>query len=111
MHTGGRRNYQKLCDVEKYDPLRKEWTHMDPISVCRADFGLAANGGTTTNPYGAPITGYIRAAELYNVIENNWTEFPSSKQAVFFMSAAFLNNELYVCGGTTKYGFVTNCVE
>ncbi|KAL6727446.1 hypothetical protein Aduo_009319 [Ancylostoma duodenale] len=115
--VGGRRNGQLLSDVQKYDPVKKQWTNMNAMYSYRAAHGVAVDGGNiyTVGGEGFPsvarVTRAVETVEVYHSVEKKWKKMPSFKKPRFFPSVAFLDKDLYICGGMTKHGECTNDVE
>ncbi|KIH56464.1 kelch repeat protein [Ancylostoma duodenale] len=114
--AGGRRNGKLLSGVESYDPVKKRWKHMRPMSLPRVDFGIAVNGN---NVYaiggGIPNLGEtgvtVCKMECYDIIKKSWRQLASMREPRSSPSVTFVGDTLYVCGGGNGIILATNNVE
>ncbi|KAL6727443.1 hypothetical protein Aduo_009317 [Ancylostoma duodenale] len=119
--AGGRRNGKLLSGVESYDPVKKRWKHMRPMSLPRVDFGIAVNGNNkrsyTVYAIGGGIpnlgeTGVtVCKMECYDIIKKSWRQLASMREPRCSPSVTFVGDTLYVCGGGNGIILATNNVE
>jgi PKD repeat protein len=103
--------------VEIYDPETDSWTTQDPQGTaensdrwgygsCIANGKIYFIGGTTAS--NAPPAGQtysaLQTVEVYDPLENTWTEKAYMPTARWGLVTAVVNNKIYAIGGASAYG-------
>ncbi|KHJ85469.1 kelch repeat protein, partial [Oesophagostomum dentatum] len=93
-----------LAEVEKYDPVRRQWVTAEPLLARRKKFGLAVHnskiyiaGGVCDD---APEP--VATVHMYDWCSSQWTAVANMPTARCSLSLAALDNKLYACGGETN---------
>ncbi|KIH53798.1 kelch repeat protein, partial [Ancylostoma duodenale] len=95
--TGGKRAGECVSDGERYDPLEKKWSFVQPMRRGRQNHCLAVNGGKIYAIGGqGKCASALREVEFYDVDRNVWIEVAPMMQKRYGAAAVFLDNRLYV---------------
>ena len=87
------------------------WTAQAALPAGRSRLALVSDGKKLYAVGGETATGVTEAMTIYDPRSNGWLPGPSKPTAVSNAAAVFLNDGIYVPGGTTASGGVTNVLE
>jgi len=87
------------------------WTAQAALPEGRSRLALASYGMVLYVIGGETSTGFTDQVSVYDPRSNGWLPGPRKPTAVSNASAVFLNDRIYVPGGTTASGGVTNVLE
>lgn len=100
--VGGVRGVKYLSDVYQLNEDKCALVKMAPMSVERADLGLAVNGTTELYAIGGENnSSYLSHCEVYRIKDNKWAEIPKLNVPRKEMGCCVFNGAvIYVVGGT-----------
>ncbi|KAL6728782.1 hypothetical protein Aduo_010518 [Ancylostoma duodenale] len=109
FRAGGKRAGECVSDGERYDPLEKKWSFVQPMRRGRQNHCLAVNGGKIYAIGGqGKCASALREVEFYDVDRNVWIEVAPMMQKRYGAAAVFLDNRLYVCGGHNGFSHLAS---
>jgi hypothetical protein len=76
-----------MSSVERYDPMRNEWSIVSNMTSPRSGFGITAVNGKLHAVGGYDGRNYLASAEIYDHKSNSWT--PSIEAALPVRMAHF----------------------
>ena len=71
--AGGFDGHVDMSSVERYDPIRNEWTSVANMTSARSGFGMTAMNGKLHAVGGYDGKNYLASAEIYDHKSNSWT--------------------------------------
>ncbi|KAL1520551.1 hypothetical protein AB1Y20_022127 [Prymnesium parvum] len=100
------------CSMECYDPMTDQWSHVRPMKLRRAFFGMAALDGKLYISGGVVDDEGLSSVEAYDPITDEWTQLePMLSRRSFHAMVAF-QGKLYVfCGKDYDTRCTRSCVE
>lgn len=102
--AGGSHNGSALKTVERYDPLRNEWTQVASMRLPRSQFGLAALQGRLYAVGGYCGISEIEHVEHYDPLANKWTDVNGLNKARMSHGTVTYGERIYVIGGSNSVG-------
>jgi len=100
------------CSMECYHPMTDQWSHVRPMKLRRAFFGMAALDGKLYISGGVVDDEGLSSVEAYDPITDEWTQLePMLSRRSFHAMVAF-QGKLYVfCGKDYDTRCTRSCVE
>ena len=94
-----------------YDPLTLAWTHLQPMDISHAYYGLAALGGKLYAAGGwSGTSGSVHAnLECYDPSSGSWTGLADMRESRSCSNTAALGGKLYVVGGDDGFEDLSSC--
>jgi DNA-binding CsgD family transcriptional regulator/N-acetylneuraminic acid mutarotase len=89
----------------------QRWVGRDPLPSAVSRLALAADATRVYAVAGETAAGVSDALEIFDPANNIWTAGPRKPTAVSNVQAALIEGRLYVPGGATSGGSVTNVLE
>ena len=80
LAAGGFDGHSDLSSVERYDPVRNEWSSVANMSVPRSGFGMSTLNGKLHAVGGYDGVTYLASAEIYDSKTDTW--MPSIEAAL-----------------------------
>ncbi|KAK6739739.1 hypothetical protein RB195_008312 [Necator americanus] len=99
LAVGGESEGDFICsEIEKYNPITRQWVPLLPMLSGRTEVGVAVHDGKIY-VVGGRVEGSSGRVECFDWNFNTWAELARMRTPRRLHSVAFLNNELYACGG------------
>ncbi len=95
-------------------PLRAEvnrWRARAPLPAARSRLALVSDGRKLYAIGGETVQGVSAALDIFDPQSNGWLSGPDKLTAVANVAAALVGDRIYVPGGSTATGGVTNVLE
>lgn len=96
-----------VSTIQEYVPHTGEWKARENMLLSRTDFAFCTYGGKLY-ALGGFHDGPITDVEAYDPISNRWTRLEPLPTPLQFHSAAVLQGEIAIIGGTTALPAATN---
>lgn len=90
--------------VEKYDPLKDEWSTMASMPTARASAAAVASGEYIYVIGGRYLDNVLATVERYDPSSNSWEEISPMPTPRWYLMAAALDGKIYTFGGIAGVG-------
>ncbi len=87
------------------------WRARAPLSAARSRLALVSDGRKLYAIGGETVQGVSSALDIFDPQSNGWLSGPDKPTAVANVAAALVGDHIYVPGGSTATGGVTNLLE
>ena len=102
--AGGSHNGSALKCVERYDPIKNDWSQVACMRLPRSHFGLATLQGRLFAIGGHCGISEIELVECYDPMVNKWADVNSMNKARMDHAVVTYNDRIYVVGGSNSIG-------
>lgn len=102
--AGGSHNGSALKCVERFDPIKNEWSEVACMRLPRSHFGLAVLQGRLYAIGGYCGISEIEHVEYYEPMTNKWSDVSSMNKSRMNHCVVSYSDRIYVIGGTNSIG-------
>ena len=96
---GGSHGASALKAVERYDPVRNTWTHVQPMRFPRSHFGIAIHEGKVYAVGGYCGISEIEHCEAYCPLSDRWKDIADLNKARMNHGVVVHSERIYAIGG------------
>ncbi|XP_061110586.1 kelch-like protein 40a [Conger conger] len=93
---GSKKCLRRVC---VYNPKKFEWKDLAPLKTARSLFGVTAHKDKIYVAAGVTDTGLTSTMEVYDIVNNTWSEFVAFPQERSSLSLVSMGGSLYAVGG------------
>ena len=104
--AGGSHNGSALKSVERYDPIKNEWTQVANMRLPRSHFGMASLQGRLFAVGGYCGISEIEHVECYDPMTNKWADMSSMNKSRMNHAVVTFSDRIYVIGGSNSVGIL-----